>query len=304
MNAVTDWFGANGPYIDTSRCFAGATVFGWTFDATVTLPLLITAALYYAGVTRLWLRAGRFHGASLTQVACFSAGWLVLATALVSPLHEASRNVFTAHMIEHELVMAVAAPLMVISKPLGPLLWALPQPARRRIGLLFKSSWWVHAWHLLTIPLVATALHGIAIWLWHLPAFFDAALVNEPLHWLQHASFLFSALLFWWSLFAAPAARSVYGQSIGHLFATAGHTSLLGLIFFLSPRILYPLQSAGGAAWGLGPLEDQQLAGLVMWIPSGLVYAGAALVCAALWISRTSATIRVDTTIRKPEWLP
>jgi putative membrane protein len=289
MNIFADLFGESGRYIDASRCFAGTIVFGWTFDAPVTMPLLITAGLYWVGVTRLWNRAGYFHGASLPQVACFWSGWLVLAAALVSPLHQASRSVFTAHMIEHELVMAVAAPLLVFARPLGPFLWALPQWLRRRVGLWSKKVWWTSIWRGLTIPLVATVLHGATIWLWHVPAFFDAALVREPIHWLQHASFLFSALLFWWSLLAAPAARYGYGQSIGHLFATAGHTSLLGLILFLSPRILFPLQSVGEAVRGLEPLEDQQLAGLVMWIPSGLIYTGAALACAAFWISRSAA---------------
>jgi putative membrane protein len=280
-------FDGTGPYIDASRCYGGFVVSGWTIDAPVTIPLVIFASLYAAGVARLWHRAGLCRGASAVQVACFSTGWLALLIALISPLHEASRHVFTAHMIEHEIVMAVAAPFLVMSRPLGVLLWAFPKKLRRNIGALPKVSWWSRAWRFITLPIVATTLHALAIWVWHVPSLFEAALKIEPLHWLQHAGFLCSALLFWWALLAVPNARRNYGQAAGHLFATAGHTSLLGILFFLSPHTWYYTQSTD--AWGMTALEDQQLAGLVMWVPSGLIYAGAALICLSIWISRTAA---------------
>lgn len=268
-----------------SGCFSDETIHGWTLDLTLTLPLAAFALLYGGGVLRLWRRAGRGRGARIWQIACFASGWLILALALLSPLHAASRSVFTAHMIEHELLMAVAAPLLVMARPLGPMLWALPQPWRIWLGSLPKRPLFQAFWEPLTDPLFATVLHGVAIWLWHVPQLFDAALTVEPIHWLQHFSFLSSALLFWWALFFGRRGRHGYGAAVGHLFATAGHTGLLGLLLVLSPRIWYPMQGIGSAGWSLTPLEDQQLAGLVMWIPAGLVYAGAALACAGLWIA-------------------
>jgi cytochrome c oxidase assembly factor CtaG len=148
-----------------------------------------------------------------------------------------------------------------------------------------KRGWFPALWRDLTRPFVATLLHGLAIWLWHAPPLFDAALAHEPVHWLQHFSFLFSALLFWWALFFSPASRQSYGPSIAHLFATAGHTGLLGLLLLLSRQIWFPMQGIGALAWNLTPVEDQQLAGLVMWVPAGLIYTGAALALAGLWIS-------------------
>ncbi|MGN6551167.1 MAG: cytochrome c oxidase assembly protein [Pararhizobium sp.] len=268
--------------------FCGTVLFGWTADLSVTAPLLLTAGLYGIGVARLWRRAGAGRGARFDQVACFSAGWLVLAAALVSPLHEASERVFTAHMIEHELIMAVAAPLLAVSRPLAPMLWSLPAAARREIGAWPKARWFRALWHGLTTPVVATLLHGLAIWLWHAPPLFKAALASEPVHWLQHFCFLFSALLFWWTLFFSRASRRSFGPAIGHLFATAGHTGLLGLLLVLSPHVWFPGQGIGAAAWGLTAMEDQQLAGLVMWIPASLIYAGAAIALAGAWIASSS----------------
>jgi cytochrome c oxidase assembly factor CtaG len=284
MKTLADFL-ASGIASGVGHCFGGAVIFGWTLDLPVTLPLALTAALYGAGVARLWRRAGRGRGATPLQLGCFAAGWLILAAALISPLHEASEAVFTAHMIEHELIMAAAAPLLVLARPLAPMLWALPISWRRWLGRLPKLRWFSALWRELTTPLIATVIHGLAIWLWHAPPLFDAALKSAPVHWLQHFCFLFSALLFWWALFFSPASRRSYGPAIAHLFATAGHTGLLGLLILLSPQLWFPMQGVGSLAWGLTPMEDQQLAGLVMWIPAGLIYAGAALALAGLWIA-------------------
>ena len=102
-------------------------------------------------------------------------------------------------------------------------------------------------------------------------------------HWLQHLSFLVTAILFWWSLLRCK----LPGAAAGHLAITMLHTSALGALLALAPRILYPGQTARSVEWGLTALEDQQLAGLVMWVPAGPVYAGAALAFAALWIRRS-----------------
>ncbi len=270
-----------------SSCFSGATYAGWTTDLAVTAPLALGLVLYVAGVTRLWHSAGPGRGASYWQVAAFAAGWLCMAAALLSPLHDLSRRIFTAHMMEHELVMTIAAPLLVLGRPLGPLLWAFPQRWRRPIANGAKiSAWWL-GWDVLTRPFVAAVLHGAAIWLWHVPVLFDAALQVEWLHWAQHLSFLVTALFFWWTILERPLTRPA-GSAILTLFATALHTGFLGILITLTPKPIYALQSRDAALWNLGPLSDQQLAGLIMWVPGGMVYAIAALILAGLWISRSS----------------
>jgi len=253
----------------------------WTFDPWIVVPLAVSAAVYAMGVGQLAQRSDlRRRG---WEHACYAAGWLALAAALVSPLHWLGEHLFTFHMIEHEIVMAVAAPLLVLARPLGPFLWALPKPARLRLARMSQRSGWPVVWSALTRPVTATTLHGIAIWIWHLPALFDAAVENDVLHRLQHLSFLITALIFWWALVR----RCTAGAAVAHLFATMLHTSVLGALMALAPRVLYAAQTQYAPDWGLTPLEDQQLAGLIMWVPAGTVYAGAALVFAARWISRS-----------------
>jgi putative membrane protein len=272
--------------IASTRCFGGATYAGWTLDLAITGPLALLAALYAAGTARLWRRAGRGHGTRLHEVLLFAAGWTMMAGALVSPLHALSRELFAAHMIEHELMMLAAAPLLVLARPLGPLLWGLPLSWRRGLGGAARLRVIAGLWGALALPLVATALHGAAIWLWHEPRLFAAALRIEWVHWLQHLSFFLSALLFWWVLLGK---REVdHGRAMAHLFVTSLHTSLLGILLTFSPRLWYGPMAAADA-WGLSSLEDQQLAGLIMWVPGGLAYAGAALVLAAKWIQSSKA---------------
>jgi cytochrome c oxidase assembly factor CtaG len=252
----------------------------WTFSAWIVDPLLLSAALYASGVADLWRRAGIGRGVALWRVGLYGAAWLSLAAALVSPLHWLGDRLFAAHMIEHEIVMAVAAPLFVLAAPGGAMLRPLPRRLRRWLNLPRLRSLW--AW--LTRPMIATISHGVAIWLWHAPALFDAALENAALHRLQHVSFFVTALFFWQAMLR----RSDRGVACFHVFATMVHTSLLGALIALAPHVLYRAQTAQSAAWGFTPLEDQQLAGLIMWAPAGALYAGAALALAALWIKRSS----------------
>jgi cytochrome c oxidase assembly factor CtaG len=120
------------------------------------------------------------------------------------------------------------------------------------------------------------------------PPLFDAAVTNVGLHRLQHVSFLATGLLFWWALLR----RRHAGVATAHLFATMLHTSILGAIVALAPHVLYRLQTERAVDWGMTPLQDQQLAGLIMWIPAGLVYAAAALLFFAVWVKR-SGTFRL-----------
>jgi putative membrane protein len=134
------------------------------------------------GVMRLWARAGRGHGVGTPRVAAFAAGWIALAVALVSPLDALGTGLFSAHMVQHEVLMIVAAPLLVLGHPLAVWAWGLPFEQRRDIGRFFRSRTWKLPWGLVTDPCVAWLLHAVALWLWHIPMLFDAALASEPLH--------------------------------------------------------------------------------------------------------------------------
>lgn len=254
----------------------------WEWDAWVTAPLALSALLYAVGLTRLWRRAGVGRGVTCWQAASFAAGWATLALALVTPLHAVAEHLFTAHMIEHELLMAAAAPLLAVSRPLGVLLRALPRPARLALTSAGHAGPVRAPWRFLTGQTAATVLHGLAIWVWHIPRLLDATLVDEGLHRLQHVSFLGTALIFWWAVLRGP--PRLYGVGAVHVFVTMIHTSLLGALLTLAPRVLYPLQTHDAPAFGLTPLEDQQLAGLFMWVPGGVVYLAAALGLVAVWM--------------------
>jgi putative membrane protein len=243
----------------------------WDFGLGSSILLLIPFALYFLGITRLWRRAGIGRGVTLQHAGLFILGWLLLAIALVSPLHELAEKMFAAHMVEHEILMAGAAPLLVLSQPFAALAWSVPVFSRRLANIPEPIA---KAWHAMEIPTVATVLHAIAIWTWHIPFLFALAVEREGIHWLQHASFFGTALLFWWTMCRAP-----YGIGVAHLFITSMHTGLLGALLALSPGVNF----AGGAL-GLTPKEDQQLGGLIMWVPGCAVYAIAALVLAGRWI--------------------
>jgi putative membrane protein len=198
-------------------------------------------------------------------------------------------------MVEHEIVMACAAPLLALSRPIGAFLWAFPPPIRHLVGRASRSYQLRTAWVAATSPLPATVVHGAVIWLWHAPSLFDAAVTNLALHRLQHLSFLASALAFWWAL----ARRADRGAATVHLFVTMVHTTLLGVLLALSPRVLFLRQTADAAHWGLTPLQDQQLAGLVMWVPAGAIYAGAAMAFAALWVRQSGLRWRHGHALRR-----
>jgi cytochrome c oxidase assembly factor CtaG len=270
---------------DSSICYgAGTPQSTWTLTPMILGPLLLVALLYGIGAVRLWGRSSRARPHRLVQASLFGAGWLVLAAALISPIHALSERVFAAHMIEHELMMALAAPLIAAAAPGGALIWALPAGARRFLGRAAHDGTLARVLGLLTRPAVATVLHGLAIWVWHVPGLFEAALERGPLHYAQHASFLGTALLFWWVMLR----KAQSGRAVLHLFFTSLHTGLLGVLLVVSARLWYPANALDSGLWGLGALEDQQLAGLIMWVPAGLVYALAALLLAGRWIARSA----------------
>jgi putative membrane protein len=269
---------------------------GWNFDAWIVTPLMIAGCGYATGAIMLWRRAGIGRGLRPWQICAYAAGWFALVGALLSPLHELGEQLFTAHMVEHEIIMAVAAPLLVLARPAAGFLWAWPAAWRRTIGRAVRSDLPAGCWVIMTAPVVATLLHGIAIWVWHIPVLFDSAVTDITLHRLQHLSFLLTALLFWWALLRNCGA----GAATAHLFITMTHTGLLGALLTFAPHVLYGAQTANAAAWGLTPLEDQQLAGLVMWVPAGIIYAGAALGFAALWIRDSGAAWEAVDAGRQP----
>ncbi|HEX5538594.1 MAG TPA: cytochrome c oxidase assembly protein, partial [Methylophilaceae bacterium] len=178
----------------------------------------------------------------------------------------------------------VAAPLLVLSRPLVVWLWALPLHWRSAIAGAVRHPL-IHApWRLLSLPLAAWLIHALALWLWHVPAFFDAALANNAIHSLQHLSFLVTALFFWWAVLDEQASAAGSGAAMLYLFTTMLHTGALGALMTFSTTAWYVAYHESSLAFGLSPVEDQQLGGLIMWIPGGVAYLVAGLALGAKWV--------------------
>jgi putative membrane protein len=260
----------------------------WSADPDVLLPLLLSAGAYAGGVARAWRVLGRGRGIGPRRVATFAIGWGVLALALLSPLDVLGLQLFSLHMLQHELLMVVAAPLLCAGRPLVAWWWLLPPAGRGAWRAAVRQPAWSVTWRSLSAPWTAWALHAVVLWGWHLPVAFEAALLQPRWHTLQHVCFLAGALLYWWSVLR-PAPRAQQGVALLSLFTTLLHTSALGALLALAPHPWYPLYAQRSAAWGIDALTDQQLGGLVMWAPAGLSYALAALAVAARWIGLRAA---------------
>jgi putative membrane protein len=255
----------------------------WTLDPWVLAGIGLPAWLYGRGLRALWGRAGVGRGVRTWQARCFLAGTLALIVALVSPLDALGGTLFSAHMLQHVVLMMVAAPLLALGAPLVPWLWALPRGSRVRLGAWAKAPVPAGLWGAASHPLGAWLLHAAAIWVWHAPVLYQATLRSEAVHVAQHLSFFGTAMLFWWTAFElSRRRRRKFGVGVLFVFTTAVHSSVLGALLTFSLVLWYPAYAPLTAAWGLTPLEDQQLGGLIMWVPAGLVYVAATLALLAV----------------------
>ena len=240
------------------------------------------AFLYARGIVALWRKAGVGRGIRRGQSLNFALGWGALAASLLSPVDAWAERSFAVHMIQHELLMVVAAPLIVLGRPLEAWTWALSGPARRFFAAAAKTTVLRMIGYAATLPLGAWMLHALALWLWHLPMLFRAALLDPLVHILQHGCFFGSALAYWWSVVGGRA-RNPTGTSVASLFTTMLHTSALGALLTFAPSPWYVAD--GARAFGLTALEDQQLGGLIMWVPGGMAYMIVGLMIVGRWLA-------------------
>lgn len=256
----------------------------WSLQPPVLAGLTATAWAYARGVRSLWCGDHR-RGVTRWQVASFAGGLLALFVALVSPLHPVSSELLWVHMVQHVLLVLVAAPLIVLGAPLVPMTLALPPSWRRKIRRWGRIGWVRRTGRLLTRPPVAWVLSVGALWAWHAPLLYDAAVRNEGMHALEHLSFLATAILFWW-VALRPGARHRLpgGFEVLYVFTAGIQSGALGALLTFAGSPLYPAYARTVAGWGLTPLQDQQLAGLIMWIPAGLVYVVAAGALFVRWL--------------------
>ncbi|MGN6588876.1 MAG: cytochrome c oxidase assembly protein [Sphingomicrobium sp.] len=258
---------------------AHSEALGWTLDPLLTVPLLLALATYLIGWNKLSRRAS-----TPVRPALFLSGWVILTLSLVSPLHEAGERSFTMHMIEHEMIMLVASLLLAASNTGGVLAWGLPRPLRQALAGSWKSPL-QGLWRKLTDPITATVVQGVVMWTWHAPALFNRALDSFGWHVAQHSCFFLSSLFFWCAMLHPRGRSAGYGVSAACLFATSLIGGALGALMSLSSSPWYADYAAMGMTGiGLDPVDDQRLAGLIMWIPGGLVHGVAALALFYRWL--------------------
>lgn len=267
----------------------------WSLDVSVVAGLVVLAVAYAAGTRDVWRAAGRGRALPYGRAACFAAGWLTLVVALVSPVDALAEGLFAAHMVQHLLLVLVAGPLLVLGAPLLPLLRSVPAGPRRALATAWNRSGLRRlVAGRATRPAVAWTAATLVLWLWHVPVAYEAALAHDVVHALEHATLLGTGILFWWVVLAPPGLRRLESvPAVLYLAGAAIQGAALGALLLFSTTPWYETQSGAAAAWGLSALEDQQLAGAIMWVPPALIYLGfaARIFLDALSPARTTALI-------------
>jgi putative membrane protein len=262
----------------------------WSWELSITAPLALFLLWYLIGA----IRRGRQRGIGKHHMA-FAAGWISLFLALVSPVHRLGDVLFSAHMLQHEILLLLSAPLIAASQPGVTLLYALPRSSRRPIGagvMKFEQLW---PFSLVFSAVGAFLFHAAALWLWHLPSLYQATIDSDLIHALQHLSFLLSGVLFWSALFGAGRSTMSYGAGVLYVFGTAAHCSALGALLTFASVIWYPIYTNRTELWNLTPLQDQQLGGLLMWVPSGLIFILIGVWLFARWLTASEQRLRKGT---------
>ena len=236
----------------------------WSFAPAIILPLGLLLVLYFGGLRRM--------ASQNTSRIAFYAGWALLVVALVSPLCRLAGTLTSAHMAQ-VMILAIVAPFLLALgrgwETIGAGMQAgdiseddaaTPAPRPR-------------------LPLTPIAiLYGVTLWVLHAPPVYDVILTDATMHILSVFALVGISLAFWTSVL--DAARVAPGRAVTILFATMAHTGFLGAILTFAGTLLYPLQTEGALIWGLDPLADQQLAGLIMWVVGNGLY-----LAAGLWLA-------------------
>ena len=257
----------------------------WNLDALLVAGMVLTLWAYGRGA------AGRRQSrpAEAWRQRCFAGAMVAVAVALLSPLDALSGALASAHMVQHVLLVLAAAPLLALSAPVATLLRGSPAAVRQ------ASAAWRRRLRVtrgntrpLRHPVVVWLLHVGALWFWHAAVPYDAAVEHHVVHVVEHASFLVTGILFWRVVVGGREADRVsHGLGVLLVFAMAMQSVFLSALLTFARAPWYSAYAATTAPWGLDPLADQQLAGVIMWIPAGLVYVVVGLGLLVTWIRAT-----------------
>lgn len=269
----------------------------WALASPVTVVLLFMLGAYLFGLYRLNSRAGASDAAPISagRIVLTLLGFAALTFSLIGPADALAEDQFFLHMIQHLLMTLVAAPLMLAASPVAVYLWSLPADVRYTVaGSLARRGRTGRIMRKLTFPRVAITVYILTMYVWHLPAMYEAAIHNESLHYLEHLMFFSAAVLFWWPIAGPAPVRSQlsYPQRLLYLMLALTPSAALGAGLTLVGTTLYTHYEATPMHWGVGAKEDQSIGGLIMWVPGNFILVGAATVLFFKWYESESSGSR------------
>ncbi len=272
---------AHGP-VPTESPTAASLLFGWTWESIPTLAIVGTVAWWLWAVRRVGAAHPRNPVPGRRTVA-FLAGMLALAFALVSGIERYDTSLFSIHMVQHVLLMLVAAPLLALAAPVTLVLRVSSAQTRRRWLLPLLHSRVVR---FLAHPVVAWVMFAGTMWATHFSPLFNASLEDPVVHDLEHLLFLSGALLFWWPAVALDPApwRMSHPARVGYLFTQMTQNTFLAVVILNATTVLYPHYATLVRPWGISALEDQRLAAGIMWIAGDAIFLTAILAVVAGWM--------------------
>ncbi len=251
----------------------GPFLLAWDFSPPIVIGLLVGAIGYYLALHKL--QQDNRSTPPTWQVLSYYGGLLAVAVALLGPLDTFNDELFFMHMLQHLALMQVAAPLILLGRPVQLALKAI---SVKRSGPILKTVLRRRpvrtALTLITTPLFAVLAYNANLVSWHVPGFYDAALRSDAIHEIEHLLFFGFALLFWWPIIdPVPRHHKMEKHwAIAAIFVTMVVGIGIGAILTLAPSVIYPFYLGTDKPWGLTPLADQQIGGLIMWVGGGFLY--------------------------------
>ena len=272
---------AHGP-VPTEPPTAASLLLGWTFEPIPTLGIVAVVGWWLWAVRRVdALHPG--NPVPRRRTVAFLAGMLALAFALVSGIARYDTTLFSVHMVQHVLLMLVAAPLIALGAPVTLVLRLSSPETRRRWILPILHSRVVR---FTSHPVVAWVMFAGMMWATHFSPLFNAALEDPVIHDLEHVLFLSGALLFWWPAVALDPApwRMSHPARVGYLFLQMTQNTFLAVVILNATAVLYPHYATLVRPWGIAALDDQRLAAGIMWILGDAIFLTAILAVVAGWM--------------------
>lgn len=251
---------------------------------------LLVAVAYGYGLYRIRSQQAN-HPWPFWHGCAFYAGLLVLAISMLSPIDTFNDELFFVHMIQHLLMALAGVPLILLGRPVQLAFRAMPRPWAKELGQRFLKPKAVRGGlAALSVPIVVAVIYNANLVFWHVPYLYELALSSEPVHYVMHMMFIGTAFLFWWPIIDPMPRHHKY--STGMTLAQIGFAMLagkiLGALITFSTTPIYDSYVEADRVWGISPLVDQQLSGLVMLVGAFIIYA------VTFFVLLTRALLRAD----------